>query len=124
VFQLQAVDDHRPERAWMQVPVTPDASAGRTPAASTSARPLFVLPAPQSLSTSSNQPEYEGVLRLIAGPERVEAGWWDSRSPAAGRPDLAVHRDYFVARNDHGQTLWIYRELMAPRGWYLHGFFA
>ncbi|MGZ9076310.1 MAG: Y-family DNA polymerase, partial [Burkholderiaceae bacterium] len=128
VFQLQAVDDHRPERAWMQVPVTPDASAGRAPPAptsvSTSARPLFVLPAPKSLSTSSDRPEYEGVLRLIAGPERVEAGWWDARSPAAGRPELAVHRDYFVARNDHGQMLWIYRELTAPRGWYLHGFFA
>lgn len=129
VFQLQAVDDHRPERAWMQLPVTPDASAGRAPASPrtfppTSPRPLFVLPTPQSLSTSSDQPEYEGVLHLIAGPERVEAGWWDAHSPAAGRPELAVHRDYFVARNDQGQVLWIYRELMAPRSWYLHGFFA
>lgn len=124
VFQLQGVDDHRPERAWMQVPVTPDASVGRAPPAPNSPRPLFVLPAPQSLSTSNDRPEYEGALRLIAGPERVEAGWWDAHSPAAGRPELAVHRDYFVARNDHGQMLWIYRELTAPRGWYLHGFFA
>jgi protein ImuB len=35
-----------------------------------------------------------------------------------------VHRDYFVARNPQGQLLWIFRELTAPRGWFLHGFFA
>jgi len=55
----------------------------------------------------------------VAGPERIESGWWDF-----GAPHAAVHRDYFVARNNHGQALWIYRELALPRGWYLHGLFA
>ncbi len=36
----------------------------------------------------------------------------------------AVHRDYFVARNGRGQMLWVFRELTAPRGWFLHGLFA
>ena len=57
---------------------------------------------------------------LLAGPERIEAGWWD-----LGQAQRAtVHRDYFVARNPHGQTLWVYRELAAPHHWFLHGFFA
>jgi protein ImuB len=65
-------------------------------------------------------PLYRGPLVLLAGPERIEAGWWD-----LGQPRRAtVHRDYFVARNRHGQTLWIYRELAAPHRWFLHGFFA
>jgi hypothetical protein len=43
----------------------------------------------------------------------------------SGRPQRAtVHRDYYVARNPQGQTLWVYRELAAPHRWFLHGFFA
>ena len=61
---------------------------------------------------------------LIAGPERIEAGWWDLGSPAHGQKSRAVHRDYFVARNGRGQLLWVFRELAAPRGWFLHGLFA
>jgi len=56
----------------------------------------------------------------VAGPERIESGWWDFGSPSRN----PVFRDYFVARNPRGQTLWIYRELAAPRRWFLHGFFA
>jgi protein ImuB len=52
---------------------------------------------------------------LIAGPERIESGWWDGK-PAA--------RDYFVARNPRGETLWIYREYGHSEAWYLHGIFA
>jgi protein ImuB len=47
-----------------------------------------------------------------------------SRRPRLRPPARAVHRDYFVARNARGQWLWIYRELAAPRGWFLHGLFA
>jgi protein ImuB len=59
-------------------------------------------------------------LTLLTGPERIESGWWDFSSPAR----RSVFRDYFVARNTRGQTLWVFRELAAPCGWYLHGFFA
>lgn len=124
VFQLQAVDDHRPERAWMQVPVAPHPKRGTEPIAATSPRPLQILLSPRPLLDRGEIPEYQGPLTLIAGPERIEAGWWDPRSPAAGRPERSVHRDYFVARNDRGQTLWIYRELMVPHKWFLQGFFA
>lgn len=110
VFGLQAVDDHRPERAWgtarerrRAVPITP------------SPRPLWLLRAPRALANRDETPEYRGVLTLLAGPERIEAGWWD------GRP---VSRDYYVARNRRGELLWVYREHRAAQGWYLHGIFA
>lgn len=129
VFQLQVVDDHRPECASRAVPLAVEARKSTPapetePSAPPSPRPLLLLPAPKPLRESAEQPSYDGPLTLITGPERIEAGWWDFASPAAGRPQRAVHRDYFVARNPRGQLLWIFRELTAPRGWFLHGFFA
>jgi protein ImuB len=129
VFQLQAVDDHRPEHAIRIVPLAAERAA--PPIASTARqRPLLILPAPQPLPCGSERqrsdpqqdehPHYGGELALVAGPERIEAGWWDCGDPHRA----TVHRDYFVARNPRGQTLWIYRELKQPRRWYLHGFFC
>ena len=46
----------------------------------------------------------DGPLILLAGPERIESGWWD------GHP---VVRDYFVAGNAAQAVLWIYRERLA-----------
>ena len=75
-----------------------------------------------------DKPYYHGPLRLLAGPQRLETGWWDG--PAQG-PAL---RDYFVARSDEAGLLWVYRERLNPRSrkldealpvrWYLHGVYA
>jgi protein ImuB len=58
-------------------------------------------------------------LRLLAGPERLEAGWWDGGLSA---------RDYFVAGLPAGELVWIYRLRPAPPvgepGWFLHGRFG
>ncbi|MDZ7652303.1 MAG: DNA polymerase Y family protein [Burkholderiaceae bacterium] len=132
VFQLQPVDDHRPEHAQRAVPLSPEPIAAQPTDSSVEPppRPLLLLPAPQPLAAADAShagdppPAYGGPLMLIAGPERIEAGWWDLGSPAHGQKSRAVHRDYFVARNPRGQVLWIYRDLAAPRGWFLHGFFA
>jgi protein ImuB len=94
------------------------------PSATSAPRPLLLLPTPQPLPTHGEQPLDRGPLTLVTGPERIECGWWDHAGPAAGSPARAVHRDYFVARSTRGQWLWIYRELAAPRGWFLHGLFA
>jgi protein ImuB len=50
---------------------------------------------------------------LLAGPERIESGWWDGGE---------VRRDYFIARIGEGSLVWVYRE--RERGWFLHGIFA
>ena len=122
VFQLQAVSDHRPEHAYRITPLAAERGDARIPVPLPPAwqRPLMILPAPQPLPQRDEHPGYGGPLALLAGPERIEAGWWDFGDPHRA----TVHRDYFVARNRRGQTLWIYRELKQPRGWYLHGFFC
>ena len=119
VFQLQAVDDHRPERAWRAVPLSIDGSEAKTPALQSQPRPLLLLPTPQPLPVQHDQPLYHEALTLVTGPERIECGWWD-----LGAGANAVHRDYFVAHNGRGQWLWVFRELAAPHGWFLHGLFA
>jgi protein ImuB len=120
VFQLQTIDDHRPEHAYRTLPLVVNAGERSSRKPTGPRRPLLILPQPAPLEQSDETPVYDGELRLLAGPERIESGWWDLGSPAR----RSVFRDYFVARNLRGQTLWIYRELAAPRRWFLHGFFA
>jgi protein ImuB len=75
------------------------------------------MAAPLQLKVQRHQPVYGSPLKLIVGPERIEAGWWD---------DAPVARDYFIAENALGQLLWIYREHPAEKnkGWYLQGLFG
>ncbi len=129
VLSIAVRDDHRPERAWHSlgdgIAQRPRATA-KAPSRSTRPaalqappacppRPAWLLENPRALITRNTQPHYQGALDMLAGPERIESGWWD------GQP---ARRDYFVARNRNGETLWIYRELKAPDRWYLHGFFS
>jgi len=65
--------------------------------------------------THDGVPTLQGELELRAGPERIEAGWWEGAE---------ARRDYFVAANARGETFWIYREHRDPSSWYLHGVFA
>ena len=126
VFQLQAADDHRPEHAYRVLPLAVVAGERRTDIAPvTCERPLLLAATPRPLAcrpqaAGEHAPDYGGPLTLVAGPERIESGWWDLGS----RARASVMRDYFVARNPRGQTLWIFRDLAAPRDWFLHGFFA
>ena len=71
-------------------------SAFRRPRESISSpfrRPLWLLPAPQPLDERRGRPLHRGALELVAGPERIESGWWDGAD---------VPRDYYVARDARG----------------------
>ncbi|MEL7448267.1 MAG: DNA polymerase Y family protein [Pseudomonadota bacterium] len=110
VTGIGTVPEHRPELAWQAV--TP----GQSHSLSTSrSRPAWMLESPQRLTACDGRPWFEGALRLISGPERIETGWWDGAD---------VSRDYYVAGNAAGMRLWIYRERRPPRSWYLHGMFG
>ncbi len=85
--------------------------------------PSWLLATPQRLVVQQGQPQYHGALELLAGPQRLEAGWLEEAT------DCAL-RDYFVARSAHAGLLWVYRERLAGPGgpanahWYLHGLFG
>ena len=112
VHGLSLGDDHRPEAGWKKPGAQRAASA---PLPMPGARPVWLLQRPQRLVTEDGAPCLQGVLEMRAGPERIEAGWWDGAE---------VRRDYYVADNARGETYWIYREHRDPGAWYLHGVFA
>jgi protein ImuB len=116
VTGIEAVPDHRPERAMRDCePGNKTARAAATPACAVNRdRPLWLLPRPQRLHSRASLPWFDGEVSLIAGPERIASGWWDDEDST---------RDYFVARAADGETLWIYRHPDADR-WYLHGIFS
>jgi protein ImuB len=105
---LDTVADYRPEYAWRVSEPGTGSQGSWLPLS----RPLWILDAPRLLG---DPPHLEGPLALIAGPERIESGWWDGND---------VQREYFIARNPAQSFLWIYRECHKGGRWYLHGFFA
>ena len=109
--------DHRPERASVHLD---RASAQAEPGARQLAldfnlRPFWLLEQPQALEENGSIPCHHGPLKLLAGPERIESGWWDGAD---------VARDYFIARAADEALLWVYRERSPAGAWYLHGIFS
>jgi protein ImuB len=104
--------DHRPELASRAGPAkpAPHASSRATPP-----RPLWLVHPPEALREARGRPQRAGPLTLLAGPERIESGWWDGGD---------MRRDYFVALDNAGCWLWIFRDPRPPGGWFLHGWFA
>ena len=107
--------EHRPERAWKigDRPRFP----GKTETAWETwsvPRPVWLLAEPEPLGHRLEAQPW--VLR--DGPERIESGWWDG---------VDVRRDYFVAENPRGETVWIYRDHrygIDDGEWFIHGLFA
>jgi protein ImuB len=101
VCGLATQPDHRPEHAWRRVePGEWDPREYRQPGA----RPLWLLQKPRRLAEAEFTP--------LAGPERIECGWWGGDE---------AKRDYFIARLANDAAGWIYRE---GGEWTLHGLFA
>lgn len=113
VHGLSAHAEHRPENASRVV--LPGSGQAITVAGP---RPAWLLPRPQPLPEINGCPQRCGQLTLLAGPERIESGWWDTGEAGATGD---IRRDYFVALSSRHEWLWIYR---STDGWFLHGLFA
>jgi protein ImuB len=148
VLQAQALADHRPEHMtrWHAVQNATKLIANKeanTPARSLKSLknaeepahtphaltwPTWLLREPRRLALRSNRPQYQGPLRLLAGPQRLEGGWWGAAEHA-----VPAVRDYFVAQSEQAGLLWIYRERLPKLvseeeageiRWFLHGVYA
>ena len=53
--------------------------------------------------------------RILAGPERLETGWWDGGQ---------VCRDYYAVETSLGQCAWVFCAPGERAGWMIHGWFA
>ena len=77
---------------------------------------------PEPLPERLSRPLLGGEpLQLLSGPERIEAGWWDS---------ALAERDYFIAQAADGALVWIYRARLPlsaaeeNQGWFMQGRFG
>ena len=115
-------EDHRPE--WMcRWQPAPEPLPRKPAMGSELPQPGFILSAPLKLLVRANRPYYQGELQLLAGPQRVEGGWWD-RDEAAGQIRNVV-RDYWVAQSAHAGVLWVFQtRLVEAPAWFLHGVYA
>ena len=100
VHQLAIVAEHRPERAW-------SFAADKKSTLEPRPRPTWLLP--RALPLRGAPP------RILAGPERIESGWWDGDD---------ARRDYYVVLTREGQRAWAYLPAGAREGWMVHGWFA
>ncbi|MEO8144030.1 MAG: DNA polymerase Y family protein [Betaproteobacteria bacterium] len=112
VHGLETHPDHRPECAFRHVAFEMknfNAGEKKKEGEGAGPRPLWLLDPPRRLA--------EGEFTLLAGPERIESGWWDGAE---------ARRDYFIASTGEASLAWIYREhgARARANWFLHGLFA
>jgi protein ImuB len=120
IHGVTAVAEHRPHYAWRVARLLADEKkADVVTPPGRARRPLWMLPEPEPLAIREGYPWHEGRLSIMAGPERLETGWWD---------EDGISRDYYEARNPRGRRLWVFRARQR-RGadadyWYLHGYFG
>jgi protein ImuB len=102
IQHLRRTVDPRPELAQTTAPGTKE-----VPRREGLPRPAWLLGTPR--------PWRGPPPELLAGPERIETGWWDGGE---------IRRDYYVARTAQGQYAWIFGAPGEQGAWMLHGWFA
>ncbi|TDK26201.1 DNA polymerase Y family protein [Luteimonas aestuarii] len=102
VYQIASDSDPRPERAWQRASVLRNKEPVDRPP-----RPTWLLPRPVPLR--------DHRVRILAGPERLETGWWDGED---------AKRDYYVLETSQGQHAWAFCGVGEQGPWMLHGWFA
>jgi protein ImuB len=109
---LGCVADHRPARAWQFTAVSVAAESARALKPSLVSgdfrkRPFWLLSKPMLLRGEPAE--------ILAGPERIESGWWDEHDK---------RRDYYIVETSLGQRAWAFVPAESDTGWTLHGWFA
>jgi protein ImuB len=130
ILRLGARRDHRPERASEMRPAEPGVPGWGADAAEritaedamlpVQQQPVWLVDPPEPLAERDTRPLLEGrLLHVLAGPERIESGWWDGG---------LTERDYFIAQTEAGALVWVYRARLPSSAesseWFLQGRFG
>jgi protein ImuB len=112
---INTIAEHCPEYATQQLNYTDSKTNSPAAAVANNPRPFWLLDEPIQLALRSGKLYHRRTITLISGPERIESYWWSGRD---------IRRDYYIAREEGGSRLWIFRERSGQRHWYLHGYFS
>jgi protein ImuB len=113
--RISGVAEHCPEYATREFHPLHDLTRPGCTLAARNPRPFWIFPAPRLLRVRGGRLYHRRPITILSGPERIESRWWSGTD---------VRRDYYVALEENGSRLWIYREKTGAQGWYLHGVFA
>ncbi|MDD9890363.1 MAG: DNA polymerase Y family protein [Gammaproteobacteria bacterium] len=119
VNSINTVAEHCPEYATRQIAYDEmeitSRAGDKQKSIPLTPRPFLLLQEPQQLILKNGKLYHSKPITIISGPERIESYWWSGSD---------VRRDYYVALEQNGSRLWIYRERSGEKNWYLHGYFA
>jgi len=137
MFRIVSIADHRPELAQMLCEMNPDTTSDdksddkkpdhhKTVAMLSNnqalglPRPIWFFDRPIPIQVRSDHPYWQGPLSIVAGPERIETGWWEGQWFA---------RDYFIASDQDDVLYWLYRNRhstldQASHQWFIQGCFG
>jgi len=108
ICMLEAKEDHRPEFSYRKTPYNKQQHKPYLTHKHTY-RPLWLLAKPIAISRQDYVPSKNINI------ERIEDGWWDKQ---------AIRRDYYIAKAENNDLLWMYVDLKNNHQHFLHGYFA
>jgi protein ImuB len=117
VTKARTREAHLPEASFHWEPIQHAQVGQRTgaPPVSSMIRRVYARPKPLP-PRKPKEPEAgpslakDQVIEHMYGPYRVSGGWWKR----------LVERDYYYAKTDHGDLLWLFYDRPRKR-WFLHG---
>ena len=112
---INPIAEHCPEYANQQSDYEEERKEIAANSVTTNSRPFWLLKRPLQLVLNNGKLYHHQVIGIISGPERIETYWWSGKE---------VQRDYYIAREHCGSRIWIFRERVGERNWYLHGYFS
>ena len=112
---INPIAEHCPEYANQQSNYEEERTKVLADSVTANSRPFWLLEKPLRLVLNNGKLYHRQVIGIISGPERIETYWWSGKE---------VQRDYYIAREHCGSRIWIFRERVGERNWYLHGYFS
>ena len=113
ILKLSYCDSYLPEVSNITLPLAEKCNQNVPALHRIALRPVWLLAVPLLIERRSQGLYWQGYMRLIVGPERIQGNWWDI--PAA--------RDYFLAQRHDNLRLWVFLDLHKHR-WFVQGIFG
>lgn len=112
-YKVSCCDELLPEACVQKIPVQEQASSHLPQGITQKYRPMWLLEPPEKIHRRNGQFYWHGQLEILSEAERIQTQWWLQ----------AAARDYYIARRDDQQLLWLYHD-MHRDDWYVHGVFG
>jgi len=113
VFKVSYSDSHVPEESSVAVAPAAVCNQFLPNLQRIALRPTWIFSTPEVIVKRSRGLFWQGYMRLLSKPERIESRWWNE----------PVCRDYYMAQREDGARFWVFVNLH-DESWHVHGVFS